>query len=140
MHQTEIAHHRENRQWAFLLGRSLVAVTLGLVLALGLIGARARVAVFVFLYFGVLDRILLSLSSVFGCVLLDLGSVFSRILVLSLCRTRCHQACKSNTEDAISNESIKSHLSLLFRASHYWLTSTVDKNTESWNEVADTGL
>src|SRR5260370_33063274 len=49
--EQKIAHHRENRQGAFLLGRSLVAVTLGLVHALGLIGARARGAGFVLLFF-----------------------------------------------------------------------------------------
>src|SRR6266851_945776 len=91
-------------------------------LALGLIGARARVAVLVFLYLGVLDRVLLSLSSVFGCVLLSLRCVFSRILVLSLYWTRCYQARESKTEHAISHENIKSHfcLSLLERA-YCWL-------------------
>src|SRR6266849_1645231 len=113
-------------------------------LALGLIGARARVAVLVFLYLGVLDRVLLSLSSVFGCILLSVGcvfgcillsvgcvfgcvllclrSVFSRILVLSLYWTRCYQARESKTEHAISHENIKSHfcLSLLERA-YCWL-------------------
>src|SRR6266851_3926362 len=91
-------------------------------LALGLIGARARVAVLVFLYLGVLDRVLLSLSSVFGCILLSLRSVFSRILVLSLYWTRCYQARESKTEHAISHENIKSHfcLSLLERA-YCWL-------------------
>src|SRR6266446_2575649 len=99
-------------------GRSLVSVTLGLVLALGLalvlsfvrIVVGVRIAVFVFLYFGVLGRVLLSLGRVFGCVLLYLRSVFSRILVLSLCGARDHQTREGNTEQATSNESIQ----------HFW--------------------
>src|SRR6267154_3818243 len=90
-------------------------------LALGLIGARVRIAVFVFLYFGVLGRILLSVSCILGCILLSLSrvfgrvllglcSVFSRILVLRLCGTRDYQTRKSNTEQATSNESIQ----------HFW--------------------
>src|SRR5713226_9335897 len=87
-------------------GRSSVDVTLGLMLAFDIahmlalvrVVVRIRVAVFVFLYFGVLGRVLLSL-----------GSVFSRILVLSLCCTRCHQAREGNTEHAITNENIQSH-------------------------------
>src|SRR6266851_7035268 len=91
-------------------------------LALGLIGARARVAVLVFLYLGVLDRVLLSLSSVFGCILLCLRSVFSRILVLSLYWTRCYQARESKTEHAISHENIKSHFCLsLLEQAYCWL-------------------
>src|SRR6266446_4883653 len=84
-------------------GRSLVSVTLGLVLALGLalvlsfvrIVVGARIAVFVFLYFGV-----------FGCVLLYLRSLFSRILVLSLCGARDRQTREGINEQATSNESI----------------------------------
>ena len=55
----------------------LVAVTLGLVLTLGLIRARGRIAVFVFLYLGVF-------AGVLGRNLLSLGSVFGRIFVLGL--------------------------------------------------------
>ena len=73
MHQTEMPITGTSAVGCSAKGRSLVGVTLGLVLALGLIGARARIAVFVFLYFGVLDRVLLSLSSVFGCILLSVG-------------------------------------------------------------------
>src|SRR6266849_4974506 len=100
MRQTEIAHHRENRQWAVLLRPSLVAVTLG----------------------SVFGCILLSVGSVFGCVLLCLRSVFSRILVLSLYWTRCYQARESKTEHAISHENIKSHFCLsLFERAYCWL-------------------
>src|SRR5713101_10006856 len=97
-------------------------------LALGLIGARARVAVLVFLYLGVLDRVLLSLSSVFGCILLSVGcvfgcvllclrSVFSRILVLSLYWTRCYQASEGNTEHA-TYENIQFHFFSPIQSEH----------------------
>src|SRR6266849_1601972 len=138
MHQTEIAHHRENRQWAVLLRPFLVAVTLGLVLALDLaqvltlvrVVVRIRVAVFVFLYFGV-----------FGGVLLSLSSVFSRILVLSLYCTRCHQARESNTEHSISNENIKSHfLSLLLKRDIAGLLLLYAMKHGSRKEVVDSGL
>src|SRR5258708_16438509 len=88
----------------------VLALDLAQVLALVLVVVRIRVAVFVFLYFGVLGRVLLSLGSVFGCVLIGLRSVFSRILVLSLCCTRCYHSREGNTEQATSNESVQ----------HFW--------------------
>src|SRR5258707_14565713 len=102
-------------------------------LAFGLVGPRVRVAVLVFLYIGVLDRVVLSLRSVFGCILLSVGcvfgcvllclrSVFSRILVLSLYWTRCYQARESKTEHAISHENIRSHFCFSFLEQAYcWL-------------------
>jgi hypothetical protein len=103
MHQTEIAHHRENRQWAFLLGRSLVAVTLGLVLALGLIGARARVAVFVLLRF-LLGRV--EVMNLSGTLVTDITGVLTA-LIGAVCRsrilrrsTRDHEGREGNTEQA----------------------------------------
>jgi hypothetical protein len=72
----------------------VLALGFAVVLALVLIVVTIRVAVFVFLHFG------------------GLGSVFRRILVLSLYCTRCHQARESKTEHAIPNENIQSHFCL----------------------------
>src|SRR5260370_21968462 len=113
MRQTEIAHHRENRQWAFLLGRSLVAVTLGLVHALGLIGARARVAVFVLLLLASVRGMNLG-----GTLITHISGVLTALIGAVLCSrtlrrsTRCHQAREGNTEHA-TYENIQFHFSLL---------------------------
>ncbi len=74
----------------------VLALYLALVLTFVLIVVRIRITVFVFLNLLMLGR-----------VLLRLRSVFSRILVLSLCCTRCHQPREGNTEHAITNENTR---------------------------------
>src|SRR5260370_23067837 len=103
--EQKIAHHRENRQWAFLLGRSLVGVALGLVHALGLIGARARVAVFVLLLF-LLGRV--EVMNLSGTLVTDITGVLTALIgAVWVCRSRIlrrsthdHEAREGNTEHA----------------------------------------
>src|SRR5260370_33441561 len=105
-------------------GRSLVAVTLGLVHALGLVGACGWIAVFVLLLLALIRGMNLS-----GTLITDISGVLTALIgaILrcsrTLCRsTRDHKASEGNTEHAISHENIKSHfcLSLLERA-YCWL-------------------
>src|SRR6266404_1665153 len=130
MHQAEMAHHREYRQWAFLLGR-LVAVTLGLVHALGLIGARARVAVFVLLLF-LLGRV--EVMNLSGTLVTDITGVLTA-LIGAVCRSRIlrrsthdHEAREGNTEHA-TYENLQSHCLSPVERAHCWLTSTLRNET-----------
>src|SRR6267154_4703947 len=99
----------------------MLALEIALVLAFVLIVVRIRITVFVFLNLLIL-----------GCDLLGLGSVFSRILGLSLCDTRDHQTREGNTEQAASNESIQHFWSPVRNfVAHFYST---DKNTEAGRE------
>src|SRR5258708_30863171 len=118
MHQTEIAHHRENRQWAVLLRPSLVAVTLGLVHALGLVGACGWIAVFVLLLLALIRGMNLS-----GTLITDISGVLTALIGAILCRsrtlcrsTRDHKASDGNTEHA-TYENVQFHFSSPVRAS-----------------------
>jgi ABC-type nickel/cobalt efflux system permease component RcnA len=104
MHQTEIAHHRENRQWAFLLRPFLVAVTLGLVHALGLVGACGWIAVFVLLLLALIRGMNLS-----GPLITDISGVLTALIGAILRRsTRDHEAREGNAEHA-TYENIQFH-------------------------------
>jgi len=135
MHQTEIAHHRENRQWAFLLRPFLVAVTLGLVHALGLVGACGWIAVFVLLLLALIRGMNLS-----GPLITDISGVLTALIGAILRRsTRDHEAREGNAEHA-TYENIQFHFLSPVSQRIAALTSTLDKNTGSRKEVADTGL
>src|SRR5258708_29175431 len=117
MHQTEIAHHRENRQWAVLLRPSLVAVTLGLVHALGLVGACGWIAVFVLLLLSLIRGMNLS-----GTLITDISGVLTA-LIGAVCRSRIlrrsthdHEAREGNTEPATYQNLHSHYLSPVERA------------------------
>jgi ABC-type nickel/cobalt efflux system permease component RcnA len=109
----------------------LVAVTLGFVHALGLIGARGWIVVFVLLLLALIRSMNLS-----GTLITDISGVLTALIGAILCRsrtlhrsTRDYEAREGNTEQAISNENIESHLSLLLERAHCWLTSTLRNET-----------
>jgi len=141
MHQTEIAHHRENRQWAFLLRPFLVAVTLGLVHALGLVGACGWIAVFVLLLLALIRGMNLSgplITDISGVLTALIGAILRRSRTLRR-STRDHEAREGNAEHA-TYENIQFHFLSPVSEHIAALTSTLDKNTGSRKEVADTGL
>jgi len=140
MHQTEIAHHRENRQWAFLLRPFLMAVTLGLVHALGLVGACGWIAVFVLLLLALIRDMNLS-----GTLITDISGVLTALIGAILCRsrtlrrsTRDHEAREGNTEHA-TYENIQFHFFSPV-SEHIGSLLLYGMKHGSREEVAETGL
>jgi hypothetical protein len=120
-----------------------VAVTLGLVLALGLIGACGWIAIFVLL---ILLLALIQGMNLSGTLITDIPGVLTALIgAVWVCRsrilrrsTRDHEGRESNTEQ-VTYENIPFHFFSPV-SEHCWLTFRLRIKHGSRNEVADTGL
>src|SRR6266404_3055140 len=94
-------------------------MTLGLVHALGLVGACGWIAVFILLLLALIRGMNLSgtlITNISGVLTALIGAILCCSRTLCRC-TRDHKARESNTEQAIPNENVQSHFVSPVRAS-----------------------